>query len=236
MDSSPQTHLKALHQLHLQLHELKQQLERGPKLVKARQNAVLQKQTELDAQREKQKQLKMAADKKSLNLKTNEAKIVELGVKLNQAASNREFDIFRSQIQADKMANSVLEDEILGALEQVDASQTAIKTLEQELATCKSEESRVANEVAQKQAGLKSSIASLEGKIAVEEKILPGDVLIVYRRLVGAHGAGALAEVNNKVCSSCYVQLPPQTLVVLKSGQLLFCKTCGRLLYPGDDD
>lgn len=236
MDRSLLDHLKSLHQLHREYQEVQQQLDRGPKLIRAREAATEQKQADLDAQRERSKVLRMTADKKSLQLKTNEAKIDELRGKLNLINSNREYDALRTQIDADKMANSVLEDEILETLEQVDTCQIACKRLEQELAACKAEEARIAKEVSAQAQTLEGRAASLQASLADAEQHLPGDAIAGYRRLAQAHGPGALAEVVNKVCTACYVQLPPQALVQLKSGQLMFCKTCGRLLYPGEDD
>lgn len=236
MDRSLKDNLKSLHELHRQHQEVHEELDRGPKLIRARQAASQQKQADLDAQRDRQKHLRMSADKKSLQLKTNEAKISDLRAKLNQASSNREYDALRTQIDADKMANSVLEDEILEALEQVDGCQISCKRLEQELAACKKEEERVTAEVNATEQRLRGRANELATALAEAEKHLPGDAVAMYRRLVQAHGAGALSEVVNKVCSACYVQLPPQMFLQLKSGQLLFCKTCGRMLYPGEDE
>jgi hypothetical protein len=135
MDNSTGNGVAKLHNLHLQLREVQDQLEKGPRQLRARQQIIQQKQDELEAQKQKQKTLKMGADQKSLQLKSNEAKIQDLRTKLNQANSNREFDIIRGQIEADTVANSVLEDEILDALEKVDAGQIALRKLEDELAT-----------------------------------------------------------------------------------------------------
>ena len=70
--------------------------------------------------KEKLLELRKSADGKSLQLKSNEAKNLDLTAKLNAASSNKEYEIISSQIEADKMANSVLEDEILEALDKVD--------------------------------------------------------------------------------------------------------------------
>jgi len=220
-----------LHQLHQQLREVLDKLERGPKQIKARQQVVAQKQAELEAQRERLKKLKLAADQSALQLKTNESKIQQLRGKLNTASSNKEFDIIRSQIEADTMANSVLEDEILDLLEKVDQAKVEVGKLEGEVATAKSEENRVAGEVASAEAGLRSRASELEGAIAQAEVTLPADIKVPYRRLVQAHGSGAFSEVEGNICSSCYVQVPPQMLVELRRGNILFCKTCGRIMY-----
>ncbi len=231
MDNRVENGLAELHRLLLASKEVQEQMERGPRQLKIRQQAIVQKQTDLDAQRAKLKTLRMSADQRSLQLKTNEAKIGDLRVKLNQASSNREFDIIRAQMEADTVANSVLEDEILDALEKVDVAHLAIKKLEEELARVKSEESRVASEIATAQPGFQSQLAELHKAVANAEGRLPENVIVQYRRLAQAYGAAALAEVDGNTCNSCYVSLPPQMVVQVREGQVLFCKTCGRLLY-----
>ncbi len=150
MDNRVDNGLAELHHLHLASQEVQEQIERGPRQLKARQQAIVQKQAELEAQKLKHKTLRMHADQRSLQLKTNEAKIGDLRTKLNQASSNREFDIIRAQMEADTVANSVLEDEILDALEKVDAAHLAIKKHEEEVSLAKTEETRVAGQISRR--------------------------------------------------------------------------------------
>ena len=235
MDNRVDNGLAELHRLHLACQEVQEQIERGPRQLKARQQMIAQKQTELDAQKQKHKTLRMHADQKSLQLKSNEAKIGDLRVKLNQASSNREFDIIRSQMEADTVSNSVLEDEILDSLEKVDAAHLAIKKLEEEVAQAKVEETRVAAQISAAQPGYQSRLTELQSAIANAETRLPPDIVTPYRRLVQAYGPAALAEVEGTACNSCYVNLPAQMVMQVRAGQVMFCKICGRLLYmqPG---
>jgi len=71
----------------------------------------------------------------------------------------------------------------------------------------------------------------LESTLAAAESKLPAKVLAVYRRLVGAHGASALAEVDDNACTACYARLTPNMKVELNVGKYIFCRSCGRLLY-----
>ena len=228
--------LPELHRLHLDLREVLDKLERGPRQVRARQQIVLQKQTEVEAQRDKLKKLKIAADQNTLQLKTNESKIQGLKAKLNASASNREFDIIKSQIDADTVANSVLEDEILALLEKVDQNRSAVVKLEEELAAAKAEETRMSAEIAAGEVGLREAAVKLEAAIAQAEGTLSADVKVIYRRLVQAYGSGAFAEVDGGVCTSCYVQVTSQNLMELGGGKVMFCKTCGRLMYVRPKD
>jgi uncharacterized protein len=231
MMSAAAAGLKRLHELHIRLQELQQQLEHGPRQVKARQQILAKKQVEIDAFKAELKQTRMVADQKNLQLKTNESKIADLRVKLNQASSNREFDIIRSQIDADTMANSVLEDEILEVLEKVDQIQQKIAKADAEATQAAAEVRRYADEVESTIPRVRGQAAEIETSLREAEKILPGTTIEMYRRLVQAHGAGALASVEGKSCTTCNEILSPNLLVELNTGKFIFCRSCGRLLY-----
>jgi uncharacterized protein len=229
MSASSQA-IKTLHELHLKLHGVQEDLARGPRQIAAKQTAVEKRRADVEARREKLKQLKMSADQKNLQLKTNEAKINDLRTKLNVATSNREYEIITGQIAADTMANSVLEDEILEALTRIDQMQGEVKQAEQDLATAEAGLKQTQADVAAREPGLSEAAAALQKEVAEAEKILPNDIAGQYRRAVQGLGADALAAVENRVCTACHMQLTSQRIVELNSGKLMFC-TCGRLLY-----
>ncbi len=227
--------MKQLHDLRLKLREISDQLERGPRQIAARKQHIDKKKEELEAHRAKLKQLKVSADQKNLQLKSSEGRIYELNGKLNIAANNREYEALRSQIAADTMAKSVLEDEILEALEKVDASQIESKKFELEVAKVEAELQQLIATVQEKEAGLKAQAAALQTQVAEAEQVVPPDLLPQYRRLVQAYGAAALAPVVNKSCSECFVSVTAQVYVELRAGKVRFC-TCGRLMYVADDE
>lgn len=229
--STPTGGLCELHQLHLQLERVREALARGPRQITARHRLVERKETEIQELRDKVKQLKMSADEKSLQLKTNEAKILDLKGKLNAATSNREFDIIKSQIDADEMANSVLEDEILEVYEKLDQLESQITETGQQRETASAEERKIREQVDAETPGLRTEADQLEQGLSTSERQLPESVRIVYRRLVGAHGASALAGVDGISCGACYANLSPNVRVEINLGKFTFCSSCGRLLY-----
>jgi len=220
-----------LHRLHLALHEVQEQLTRGPRQIKAREQLVTQAETELATKKDQLKQLRVTSDRKSLDLKTNEAKIADLRGKLNACSSNREFDIIKGQIEADTVANSVLQDEILELLETVDGAQTGIKDAEQKVTKAKDELKRFSDQFTADSAGLKTKSEELLAQIKQSESGLGGDLAEKYRRLVDAHGAEAMAPCESGICGHCHVQVTPQNKVRLNAGNVIFCNACGRMLY-----
>lgn len=227
--------MKQLHDLRLKLREISDQLERGPRQIAARKLIIEKKKEELEVQRAKLKQMKVAAEQKNGQLKASEGRLYDLNGKLNIAANNREYEALRSQIAADTMAKSVLEDEILECLEKVDAAQIDLKKVELEFANIEADLQKLITEVQAKEAGLKESAAALQSQVSEAEQILPPEVTTQYRRLVQAYGANALAPVVNKSCSECYVSVTAQVYLELRSGKVRFC-TCGRLMYVAEDD
>ncbi len=125
--------LRHLHRIHKQLSDLRERLERGPKQIQARQANRDRLENELARAKQAATTAKVAADQKQLQLKTGEAKIEDLKNKLNACGTNREYQALLEQIAADKMANSVLEDEILEALGKIDELQANIGEAEQNL-------------------------------------------------------------------------------------------------------
>ncbi len=227
--------LQELHRLHLRLSSIQEQLALGPQRIENCRKVTAGLEKNIVDEKEKLKQLRMLADQKSLQLKTNEQKIDELQVKLHSCTSNREYDIFKSQIEADKMANSVLEDEILEVLEKVDQYQTAITDTQNNLDRARAEEVRTADEVAAAKPALEEEAAKLMSALESAETVLPDSIIERYRRLVQAHGPGALATVENKACSACHSLLSPQYCVDVNTGKLTFCRGCGRILYRAED-
>jgi predicted nucleic acid-binding Zn-ribbon protein len=220
-----------LHDLHLKLQAVQEELEKGPRLIKAKENVLAKKQAELDQAKAKFTDQRKLADQKNLQLKTNESKLADLNTKLNMANTNREFDILKGQIAADKMANSVLEDEILDCMEQVDLLKGKIAEAEKAVADAKDDVRKMTDQVAAAEAGLKERAGKLRVAVAEAETVIPSDFIANYRRLVQAHGAEALAVVENNVCTSCNVSLSPQQGVELRSGRFIFCISCGRMIY-----
>jgi len=229
--TSGKADLTQLHRLHLALKEVQDQLTRGPRQIKARENVMAQIDAERVAKEEELKQTRAAVDRKNLDLKTNEAKLKDLDRKLNEATNNKEFGILRGQIAADNAANSVLQDEVLEILERVDRVQVEITEIKAKRVKAEQERDRSAAEFAAKAEDLKKQEAALRGQVGGAEKDLPVAIMDRYRRLVEAHGADALSSADRGMCNSCYVSLTSQHYVQVASGEFLFCSSCGRLLY-----
>ncbi len=223
--------LRELHGVHQRLAELRDRLERGPKQIRTREANVAQLEARLAEARQKAQQTQMAADRKQLDLKSGEQKIVDLRVKLNACSSNREYQALLEQIAASEMAGSVLSDEILESFEKVDLLGTAVKEAEKNLTAGKQELEKTRRGVEDTAAALQADIKRLEEELAATEQTLPADFKVDYERVVRSKGADSLAVAEDSVCTGCGHQITLNMLNELKLSKFVFCKACGRLLY-----
>ena len=232
--SSATATIKHLHQIHTQLEQSREELAKGPRQIAVRKKMIQQKQVELAQHQEEIKQVKLQSERKSLDLKSLEKKLDDLKGKLNTASSNREYEIFSGQIQADTMAKSVLEDEIIELFEKIEVMSQQVPEMQQALQTSESDLQKYATDFEVRSQELHSQIEQLEKDLLSAEKILPQDPAEKYKRLVKSRGSRSLAQVVNNSCSSCFVQMTAQQKILIKSTAFVFCSNCGALLYLDD--
>ncbi len=239
MSSTPNVSLavlRTLHRLHRQFADMREQDQRGPKQISANEANVARCDEQLSQLRAESKAMRVAADQKQLQLKAGEQKIKDHRAKLNAAASNREYQILREQIAADEMTNSVLEDEIIEALEKVDQFQAKLAAAEAALAAARQKAQQVQQETQRRQPLIQGDLKRLERELKECEASLPPTVREVYTRVVRQKGEDALAGVEGDFCSGCHTQVPLNVQAEIRLSHPSFCKTCGRLLYLPEDD
>lgn len=223
--------LRELHLLHQQLAELRDRVERGPKQIRAREATTAQLKAKVDEARARAQETQMTINRKQLDLKAGEQKVVDAQVKLNAASSNKEYQALVEQIAAAEMAGSVLADEILESMEKVDALQLAVKDAEKALAAGTQELEKARHAVETSAASLRADIERLEVSIVQAEAALPADIKVDYQRVVRSKGANGLAAVDDNVCGACGQQITLNMQNELQLSRPVFCKSCGCLLY-----
>lgn len=224
-------HLRVLHRIHRQLEDLRERAERGPRQIKAREANLAKLNEELAKIQAEAKAGKLRADQKQLLLKSGEDKISNLEAKLNAAQSNREYQALKDQIAADKMANSVLTDEILEGLEKIDEYKLVVGEAQNRIKASQEEIARAETVVREQNQLIEADIKRLEGELASAEQELPDDFRESYQRLTRSRGADAMAEVEAGVCMGCSVKLTPNLQAEVSMGRAVTCKSCGRLIY-----
>ena len=200
--------LRTLHRLHRQLTDLRDRNEQGPKRVRGAEANVAHREAELAKAQADLKKLRVAADQKQLQLKAGEEKIKDLQRKLNAATSNREYQTLKDQIAADDMANSVLADEILEALEKSTRRrrrsarwkprwQSPARRPKRSAARCRSRRPRC-----------RATSPAWRPNCSRPSRRCRRRSATLYQRVVRSRGEDALAAVENEFCGGCNQHVP----------------------------
>lgn len=225
---------QAYHQLHQLLQKLadaEQALSLGPKRVALAEKKIAAGEHAVADKREQIKLLRKESDQKSLTLRSREAELQKLNVRLNEASSNKEYDIIQAQISARRQEDASLEDDILGLLSQVDEAGQELEAAEAQVVALRTKQQEIRSEFSSRQPELEAEIAKLRAEIDGAESIVPGEGMATYRRLRSAQGATALAVVDDGYCTECNTGVTAQDGVRLNLGEFVLCRACGRILY-----
>jgi predicted nucleic acid-binding Zn-ribbon protein len=225
-------------ELLLALQELDDQIDR----LKAEEESIPEKKTDLEAGLEahraaveaaRAESVELAKKRKELEIELEEGNTKKDRFKhqLFQVKSNREYEALQHEITALEEKNSNLEDRIL---EIMDRSEQVSRRIAEEEKALKEETSRVA----EAHADLGKEQEDLTEKIAIkadERKRLVMDMddalLKRYDRIRESKGGLAVTTVNTGACGGCFRRIPPHEMQNLKrDDRIITCEGCGRIL------
>lgn len=140
------------------------------------------------------------------------------------------------QIEGSKADASVIEDKILGVMDQVDTLKSDTLVEKQRLA----EEEKKMNEqkklVQDKSKVIDEQLSQLN---AQRSRIVPQidtKILAQYERILQSRDGLALSQVIDESCGGCHMHVTPQMRNLIKMYErIITCEVCNRMLYIGDE-
>jgi uncharacterized protein len=229
--------LRDLHALHHRAKSIRDRLASGPKTLAARQGLLATRKAALEVAQKDLKDGKASAKTKETQAQGVRQRTDELRTKLNAVKKQAEYDAIRNQIAHDNLAASKLEDDALEQMSKNDEKATALATLEAEVKALEIEVANLKTDMEEKTASYKAQLVELESAIVGAEEIIPENQREQYRRNVKQRASDAMAKIEGNACSGCYVNVTAQMInELINGGHLVFCNTCGRILYLAEED
>lgn len=230
--------LRSLQELDRDLFRLREELGRFPEEVGRRRERLEAEKARLAEVEQKRINAKVRL-KEIEDLTTSQRQRVR---KLESEAAEARADAalhvaFQHEIRTLKRDISEAEEEGLGLVEDAErltaeraALREAVEGLEQEFSLHSDNVGKEALQTKERITGLEAERKKRGGGE------LPPDVLNTYEKLLEAREGQAVAELDGRVCQGCYVSVPNNIYVRLaRSTELVFCPSCGRILFLRDD-
>lgn len=224
--------LKEAQELDSQIYEAKLILEEIPK-KKAQLNEELElEKTALADLETASKNMHLKLKEKELKLSDKEEQVKKFDGQLSQVKTNKEYSALQQEISSLKADNSILEEEILHVLDEVDAAKEETAKEKHKLDEISKaygiKEKELATEETNHRAVLENALQKRKEVIAK----LPADVSDLYNRIIEKKHGLALVSVVGDTCGACQMQLRPQLLNDIRLGEnIVTCENCSRILY-----
>ncbi|RUL88827.1 zinc ribbon domain-containing protein [Tautonia sociabilis] len=226
--------LRGLHELHRRASALRDRLESGPKTLAARLRGLEKRKADLEAAREALKKRKAEVQRQELQVQSQRTRVDDLRVKLNTVKKNDEYKAIMSEIAMINKAISHQEDAILELMQGVETASAELAAQEADVARFASEVEALRSDIETKTDAQRAQLKELEAAIAESEAVVPEDDRERYRRTVRGKGDDAFAAVDphTRACHGCYQVATIQAISeLMNADRLVYCKTCGRILY-----
>ncbi|MBZ5599710.1 MAG: hypothetical protein LAN83_15475 [Acidobacteriia bacterium] len=144
--------------------------------------------------------------------------------------TNEQYKALLHEIQFAEQEIRGNEDKILELMVNAETREKAVKAAEAELKEEMAEIEKEKAEARERTAEDEKQLAEWNAKRDKARAAVDADLLRHYDRVSKFRGTG-LAEARAQKCMGCQVMLRPQTYNEIRSGNILMCESCQRVLY-----
>jgi len=195
-------------------------------------DVVVAAREKLDAEKEKLKELQY--QQRSL-----EWEIDDLATKIKKGDDElysgriknpKELSSLQHEVELLKNKRDRLETKDLEIMDQAESIEAGVAALKQELEETTTEWQREQEQLKKEKAALEKSLSDLKQQRQAMATETDSQVLTLYDRLRKSKG-WAVARVEQGICRGCRISLPSSELQQARSGALVQCGSCSRILY-----
>jgi len=200
------------------------QLGESPEVVRVR--------TDLSSQHQHLDELKRQQHSAEWEIDDLTSKITTLEQKLygGRIKNPKELTNLQHEVDGLKAKRDQLEDKALGIIDQVELAEGHVATISNELNRLETEWHRQQQRLTSDIEWLKNTLSDLEHKRQLILVEVEPQIVNLYQELRRQRGT-AVAKVDQGMCRGCQISLPTSELQRARSGNLVQCSSCGRILF-----
>ncbi len=228
--------LVALQEIDKKIYDLNKEKTEQPKKLEEIQNEFEAKKAKFKALEEQRQKLLLKQKDKEGELASKEENIKKSQGQLGQLKTNKEYQAKLTEIESSKADKSIIEEEILKTMDELDQIK---KNIDSEKSALSSEE-KIFNEKKNVITARGKEIDVLLNDSLGKRKILSDSIdkkiLERYEHILHGKEGLALVSVRNNSCMGCFMSVPHQVINEIKMhDRLITCGICSRILYLEED-
>ncbi|MFC2051685.1 zinc ribbon domain-containing protein [Chloroflexota bacterium] len=206
------------------LRQVTSQLGESEAVAGARSNLELEHQ-HLEELKRQQHSVEWEIDNLTTKLTTVEDELYS-----GRVRNPKELTNLQHEIDGLKTKRNQLEDTVLEIMGQVDLTTKSIAGISSELTTLEAQWQSQQQNLSAQLEELKTTLSNLKDKRQKQAAGVDPQVIETYQALRKQKGT-AVAKVAEGICRGCRISLPVTELQKARSGNLVRCGSCGRILF-----
>jgi len=194
--------------------------------------AVIETQNKLASERERLKELtrQQHSIEREIDDIAGKLTTVEEELYSGRIRNPKELTNLQQEIDSLKVNRNKLEDQALEIMEKVELVTNSVATLDSELKRLEAEWQSQQHKLSTDLEQLKVAISNLKHKRQLLATEIDPQIVEIYNELKRQRGT-AVAKVEQGICRGCRISLPITELQQARSGSLVRCSSCGRILF-----
>ncbi len=161
---------------------------------------------------------------------TSKLTVAEKELYSGKIGNPKELSNLQHEINGLKVKRNQLEDKALEVMDQVELTTKSVTTLNSELKALETEWQSQQQQLSANLEQLQTILSNLKQKQQLLTAEIDPQVIKVYHEVKKQRGT-AVAKVEQGICRGCRISLPVTELQKTRSGSLVQCSSCGRILF-----
>jgi hypothetical protein len=189
-------------------------------------------QTQLDAAKNRVKQIESDRKRLELEVESKKAQIEKYANQQLQTRKNEEYKALAHEIETCKADINKIEDSEIVLMEQTEAALKEVARANGEANEAKKLADTLITELGQREENFKKELAELQQGRTELATAVDESARNRYERLLKGKGDNVVVGINHGVCGGCHMKLQQQLIVSCQAQkEIVTCSSCGRILY-----
>jgi hypothetical protein len=142
----------------------------------------------------------------------------------------KELSSLQQEVESLKVRRGQMEEKALKIIEEVEQAEASVTRLAGELASLRTEWQRRREELTAEMERVKAALSDLKSQRQTAATGIPAQAISLYQELRKGK-VTAVVKVEQGICRGCRISLPVTEQQRVKSGDLVRCGSCGRILF-----
>lgn len=185
---------------------------------------------------ETRQKLYLKQKEKEGGLASKEENIKKTQNQLGQLKTNKEYQVKLTEIEGLKADNSLIEEEILKLMDDVDVMKNDVEKAKKSLEADEKSYNEKKGIALNRAKELETLLSVLDDKRRILINGIEKKILARYEHILHGKNGLAIVKADNNSCAGCFMHVPPQVENEIRMHEnIITCESCARILYLQED-